>query len=130
MSMKSLKPKKPRSGGGEGGGRNPSANLKGQKRSNGTHRSTTNPDAMLYRTGARMGNEAVFHGRRLIENRSGLLIDARLTRVLSHAERLATLDKLCRSARRDHAGARQGLPCRRFLRRTLGGVRLDQPGRA
>jgi transposase len=51
-SMKSVKP---RDGSGEppaqGGGRNAEANFHGQKRSNATHASTTDPDARLYRKG-------------------------------------------------------------------------------
>jgi transposase len=53
-SMKSVKPK---DGSGEppaqGGGRNAEADFHGQKRSNDTHASTTDPDARLYRKGAR-----------------------------------------------------------------------------
>src|SRR5260221_2820877 len=51
-SMKSVKPK---DGSGEtsggGGGRNAEADFHGQKRSNDTHASTTDPDARLYRKG-------------------------------------------------------------------------------
>src|ERR1700742_562041 len=50
-SMKSVKP---REGGGEpptGGGRNGEADFHGQKRSNATHGSTTDPEARLYRKG-------------------------------------------------------------------------------
>ncbi len=44
-SMKSFKPKAP----GDGGGRNAEVDFKGQKRSNATHQSTTDPEARLYR---------------------------------------------------------------------------------
>src|SRR5215470_14639652 len=52
-SMKSVKPKDDTSGGhgeppGESGGRNAEADFHGQKRSNDTHASTTDPDARLY----------------------------------------------------------------------------------
>jgi hypothetical protein len=47
-SMKSVKPKDGWRAAGEGGGRNA---LHGQKRSNDTHASTTDPDARLYRKG-------------------------------------------------------------------------------
>ena len=51
-SMKSFKPKQPPSNdGGPGGGRNAPADFRGQKRSNDTHRSTTDADARLYRKG-------------------------------------------------------------------------------
>src|SRR5918911_2963086 len=52
-SMKSFKPKQPSSeqDGGHRGGRNVSADFRGQKRSNDTHCSITDPDARLYRKG-------------------------------------------------------------------------------
>jgi transposase len=94
-SMKSFKPKAPpESGEPPGGGRNAPADFKGQKRSNETHRSMTDPDAMLYRKGPGMEAKLCFIGHGLMENRSGLLVDARLTRVSGHAERLAALDMI------------------------------------
>jgi transposase len=94
-SMKSFRPKEPPDGGeAPSGGRNAPADFKGQKRSNETHRSTTDPDAMLYRKGPGMEAKLCFIGHGLMENRSGLLVDARLTRVSGHAERLAALDMI------------------------------------
>jgi len=49
-SMKSFKPKdRPTNTGPRGGGRNAPADFRGEKRSNATHCSTTDPDARLYR---------------------------------------------------------------------------------
>src|SRR6266849_4898244 len=49
-SMKSFRPNEPPGGGdSDGGGRNALADFKGEKRGNQTHRSTTDPDARLYR---------------------------------------------------------------------------------
>ncbi len=94
-SLKSFKPKEPGDdGNGASGERNAPANFKGQKRSNETHRSTTDPDAMLYRKGPGMEAKLCFIGHGLMENRSGLIVDARLTRVSGHAERLAALDMI------------------------------------
>jgi transposase len=95
-SMKSFKPKGPGDGGTSMGvgGRNTEVDFKGQKRSNETHRSTTDPDAMLYRKGPGMEAKLCFIGHGLMENRSGLMVDARLTRVSGHAERLAALDMI------------------------------------
>jgi len=91
-SMKSVKPRDPPEGGSPtGGGRNAAADFRGQKRSNETHRSTTDPDARLYRKGPGMEAKLCFIGHGLMENRSGLIVDARLTRVSGHAERLAAL---------------------------------------
>jgi transposase len=95
-SMKSFKPKDPPEGGGNnaGGGRNAPADFKGEKRSNETHRSTTDADARLYRKGPGMEAKLCFIGHALMENRSGLIVDTRLTRVSGHAERLAALDMI------------------------------------
>jgi len=96
-SMKSFRPKEPPDAGGMpedgkiGGGRNAPADFRGEKRSNETHRSTTDPDARLYRKGPGMEAKLCFIGHGLMENRSGLIVDARLTRVSGHAERLAAL---------------------------------------
>lgn len=92
-SMKSVKPM---AGSGPGeppvsGGRNADADFRGEKRSNATHASTTDPDARLYRKGPGMEAKLAFLGHALMENRSGLLVDACLTRVSGHAERIAAL---------------------------------------
>jgi transposase len=94
-SMKSFKRKEPPDGGNsEGGGRNAPADFKGEKRSNETHRSATDPDARLYRKGPGMEAKLCFIGHALMENRSGLIVDTRLTRVSGHAERLAAIDMI------------------------------------
>ena len=91
-SMKSFKP---RDGGGDdppaGGGRNTEADFHGKKRSNETHASTTDPDARLYRKGPGKEAKLCFVGHGLMENRSGLLVEACLTPADGHAERVAAL---------------------------------------
>ena len=94
-SMKSFRRRdggEPPSGGG--GGRNEEADFRGEKRSNATHASTTDPDAKLYRKGPGQEAKLCFLGHALMENRNGLFVDARLTRVSGHAERLAALDMI------------------------------------
>jgi len=73
------------------GGRNADANFRGEKRSNATHASTTDPDAKLYRKGAGKEAKLCFMGHALMENRSGLLVGACLTPADGHAERVAAL---------------------------------------
>ncbi|MBO0719077.1 MAG: IS5 family transposase [Rhizobiales bacterium] len=103
-SMKSFKPKQPPGNdSGHSDGRNATADFRGEKRSNETHRSTTDPDARLYRKGPGMEAILCFIGHGLMENRSGLLIDSRLTRVSGHAERLAALDMVQHRADRPRA---------------------------
>jgi transposase len=77
-----------------GGGRNATVDFRGEKRTNETHRSTTDPEAMLYRKGPGMEAKLCFIGHGLMENRSGLIVDARLTLVSGHAERLAALEMI------------------------------------
>ena len=74
-----------------GGGRNAEADFHGQKRSNETHASTTDPDARLYRKGQGKEAKLCFMGHGLMENRHGLLVDACLTLADGHAERVAAL---------------------------------------
>jgi len=91
-SMKSVKP---RDGSGEppvqGGGRNAEADFHGQKRTNDTHASTTDPEARLYKKGKGKEAKLCFMGHGLMENRHGLLVEACLTLADGHAERVAAL---------------------------------------
>jgi hypothetical protein len=87
-------------------------------RSNQTHRSTTDPDARLYRKGPGMEAKLCFIGHGLMENRSGLIVDSRLTRVSGHAERLAALDMIEGVADRPRAvtlGADKGYDAADFV---------------
>jgi len=96
-SMKSFQRRaggEPPSDGAGGGGRNKEADFRGEKRSNATHASTTDPDAKLYRKGPGQEAKLCFLGHALMENRNGLFVDARLTCVSGHAERLAALDMI------------------------------------
>jgi transposase len=91
----SIKSFKPRDGSDDdppaGGGRNGEADFHGTKRSNATHASITDPEARLYRKGAGKEAKLCFIGHGLMENRSGLLVDACLTPADGHAERVAAL---------------------------------------
>jgi len=97
-SMKSFKPKaeqdQDKDGDGGDGGRNAPVDFRGEKRSNATHASTTDPDALLYRKGPGMEAKLCFLGHGLMENRSGLIVNTRLTRVSGFAERLAALEMI------------------------------------
>lgn len=95
-SMKSFKSKDgPRGDHGEppadGGSRNAEADFHGERRSNETHASTTDPDARLYRKGKGKEAKLCFMGHGLMENRHGLLVDAYLTEANGYAERVAAL---------------------------------------
>ena len=60
-------------------GRNATVDFKGEKRSNETHQSTTDPDARLYKKGDGDKSRLCYLGHALMENRNGLLVDATTT---------------------------------------------------
>src|ERR1700756_2191784 len=93
-SMKSFVPKEGSDEPPKDGGRNAERDFHGEKRTNETHASTTDPDARLIRKG--LGKEAkLCHmGHIMIENRHGLIVDARLTEANGTAEREAALDMI------------------------------------
>jgi transposase len=73
------------------GGRNQEADWRGQKRSNETHASTTDPDARLARKSDGQASILAHAGHVLMENRSGLVRQACLTPPSGTAERDAAL---------------------------------------
>ena len=89
-SMKSFRPK---DGSGEppASGRNGERDFHGEKRSNETHASTTDPDARLYRKGPGQPAKLAYLGHVLMENRHALVVDSRLTQATGRAEREAAL---------------------------------------
>ena len=90
-SMKSFRPKDGSDEPPSEGGRNAETDFRGERRSNATHASTTDPDARLYRKGDGKEAKLCFMGHALMENRSGLLVGTCLTRADGHAERVAAL---------------------------------------
>jgi transposase len=87
-SMKSFRPK---DGGDEppGPGRNGERDFRGERRGNATHASTTDPDARLYRKARGQAAKLCYMGHLLMENRSGLVVDAETTHATGTAEREA-----------------------------------------
>jgi transposase len=101
-SMKSFVPKDggdPPSGENPGSGRNTERNFHGEKRKNDTHFSTTDPDARLFRKGAGKEAKLCHMGHLMMENRNGLIVDARLTEANGTAERSTALDMIEDNAR-------------------------------
>jgi transposase len=90
-SMKSFKPRDGSEEPPPDGGRNTEVDFHGQKRSNQTHSSTTDPDARLYKKGPGKEAKLCFIAHGLMENRSSLLVDTCLTLADGHAERVAAL---------------------------------------
>jgi transposase len=92
---------------------NPSVDFHGEKRSNDTHRSTTDPEARLLRKGKGKEAKLVFLAHALMENRNGMLTDFQVTSATGTAERDAAPVLV------DQAKARG------FRPRTLGGDKND-----
>ena len=76
---------------GSGEGSNPTLNFRGEKRTNQTHCSTTDPDAMLARKNRGTGAVLAYRGHLLTENRNGLVVSTLTTRAYGSAERDAAL---------------------------------------
>ena len=58
---------------------NPSVDFHGERRSNATHQSTTDPEARLLRKGKGKEAKLVFMAHALMENRHGMLVDFQTT---------------------------------------------------
>ncbi len=70
---------------------NPTLDFHGQKRSNETHESKTDPDALLARKGKGKEAKLSYNGNLLVENRNGLIVNAELLQANGRAERDAAL---------------------------------------
>jgi len=70
---------------------NPTVDFHGEKRSNQTHASTTDPDALLARKGGGQEAKMSYSGHVLMENRNGLVADVEVLQANGTAERDAAL---------------------------------------
>jgi transposase len=73
---------------------NPSVDFHGEKRSNQTHESESDPEAQLARKGAGKEAKLSYSGNLLVENRNGLIVDSRVWEATGIAERYAALEML------------------------------------
>jgi transposase len=78
--------------GGDDG--NVSVDFHGEKRTNQTHESKTDPDARLYKKGKGKEAKLCYIGHVLMENRNGLAVDGEITKATGTAEREAALEML------------------------------------
>lgn len=76
--------------------RNAEVDFRGERRSNATHASMTDPEARRFKKSPGAGAMLCVMGQSLMENRSGLIVQADLTRADGHAERRAAIDRLHR----------------------------------
>jgi transposase len=96
---------------------NPTVDFHGEKRSNQTHESTTDPDALLARKGNGKEAKLSYCGNLAIENRNGLIVDTELFQANGTAERYAALVMLERipGAERVTVGADKGYDTKDFV---------------
>lgn len=99
--------------------RNAEVDFRGEKRSNATHASITDPDARLFKKSPGAGAMLCFMGHTLMENRNGLVVQADLTQADGRAERRAAIDMIDRhspgSTRRLTLGADKGFDSADFV---------------
>ncbi|MFZ0694667.1 MAG: IS5 family transposase [Alphaproteobacteria bacterium] len=100
-SLKSFVPKDAAPPGSRGTGRNAERDFHGEKRSNETHTSTTDPEARLFRKGQGKEAKRCYLGHIMTENRHSLIVDARPARANGTAARATGLDVI-----EDNAGPR------------------------
>jgi transposase len=107
-SHKSFRPKD----GGDGDG----SDFRGDKRSNETHESTTDPDARLMRKGAGKEAKLSYLANALMENRNGLIVGVDVRRATGTAERDGALELVDEHlARGATLGADKGYDVREFV---------------
>jgi len=96
---------------------NPTVNFHGEKRSNQTHESTTDSDALLARKGSGKEAKLSYNGNLLTENRNGLIVNAKMFPANGLAERAAAMAML-EQIPGDHpvtVGADKGYDTRDFV---------------
>jgi transposase len=87
---------------------NPTVDFHGEKRSNQTHQSKTDPEARLYKKGPGKEAKLSYQGQVLMENRNGLVTATRLTPATGTAEREAAVDMAQQMGGRDRHRATVG----------------------
>jgi transposase len=106
-SLKSFRPKERKQQSPPDDPGNPTVNFHGEKRSNQTHQSTTDPDSRLARKGNGKEAKLSYNGNLVIENRHGLIVNTEVLLATGTAEReaaLAMLDQIPGNRRLTVAG--------------------------
>lgn len=100
------------------GGRNRDVDFRGEKRSNKTHASTTDPDARLHRKSLGQSSRLYMMGHIVTENRNGMIVEAEVSHATGTAERetaLKMLDRLPKRPKRT-VGADKGNDTKDFVK--------------
>jgi transposase len=69
----------------DSGGSNPDVDFRGEKRTNKTHESSTDPESRIYKKGVQSARMS-YLGHVMMENRNGIAVDARVTQAHGTAE--------------------------------------------
>jgi transposase len=93
-SLKSFQPKDKKTWPPPDDPGNPTVDFHGEKRSNQTHESKTDPHARLARKGAGKEAKLSYNGNLLVENRNGLIVQSTVWEATGTAERMAALAML------------------------------------
>ena len=99
-------------------GRNAEVSFHGERRSNETHQSTTDPEARMARKSNATAAKLCYTGHLLMEHRNALLVDAELTEATGYAERATALEMLERlppMARRRTVAGDKGYDTKDFV---------------
>jgi transposase len=102
---------------------NPSVDFHGEKRSNETHESTTDPESRLAKKSNGTTARLSFSAHALMENRNGLLVDLRVAEANGRAERDVALEMLDEELPGDKPitlGADKGYDTREFVQSCRG----------
>ena len=91
-SLKSFKPKEAGPSDPPDDPSNPTIDFHGERRSNATHQSTTDPEARLYKKSRGTEAKLCYLGHVEMENRNGLAVNSRLTQAHGRAEPSAALE--------------------------------------
>ena len=91
------------------------ADFKGEKRSNHTHESKTDPEAKLLRKGRGREAKLCFIGHALMDNRHGLIVDMAVTEANGRAERDAAASMLDALGSGSTLGADRGYDTKDFI---------------
>jgi hypothetical protein len=93
-SAKSFQTKDKKSGRPPDDPGNPTVDFHGEKRSNQTHESKSDPDALLARKSAGKETKLSYSGNLLVENRNGLIVSSLVWEATGTAERDAAMAML------------------------------------
>jgi hypothetical protein len=117
-SAKSFQPKNKKSSPPPDDPGNPTVNYHGEKRSNKTHESKSDPEAQMARKGRGKEAKLSYTGNLLVENRNGLIVDSRVWEATGTAERYAALEMLQElpGTKRVTVGGDKGFDTAEFIR--------------